>query len=248
MKNNIMLAALAFTVISSTQAFAGSCRIVTDPYCAPICPPAPRCEIQPRIPVCPPVRDWHIAPVLPVCPPAPQCRIKVCVPPPVRCVIRPCAPKPCHRCPGQICHCHKTQPVCRIRPCEPVQTCRIVCQPVHTCRIKPCETIHPEYEHPPESHPEPAAELPQVESGQEVTIDGQQFGFQPGSVAVQIGEMVLQAEVVGWSENEVRAIIPSLPLVDPAAALVAVLDANGQVADQLDVLMVPQSQPQLARR
>lgn len=248
MKNLIVLAAITITAVSSTQSFAGSCRIITSPHCGPVCPPPPQCEVYPRPPVCIPVHDCHIAPVAPVCPPVHRCRIKVCVPPPVRCVIRPCEPKLFHHCSGHVCQCHKARPVCRIRTCEPIRTCQIVCQPVHTCRIKPCETTHPGYGPPPEPQIEVPVDLPQVESGQEVTIDGQQFGFQPGSVAVRVGGLVLQAEVTGWSNTEVRAIIPNLPLGDSAEALVAILDASGQIADQLDVIMVPQSQPQLARR
>lgn len=62
--------------------------------------------------------------------------------------------------------------------------------------------------------------------------------------------MQLQAQVVNWSDNAVQAILPQLPLSASAAANVAVVNAQGQVANQLDVMMVPStvSPQQVAQR
>lgn len=263
MKTLILILAVTASALTGVQSSAGECRIAPSPHFQPHWEPAPPCRIAPR-PVCPPVEHCYVAPPIPeVCPPVQRCRIRFCEPIVPRCTIRLCEPRMCSKCPGQVCHCHE-RPVqrCRIQPCKPVHTCRIVvCKPVHTCRIQPCEPtyLEPTYPEPayvdpsfgpgtqPQPHVTPPVDLPEVQAGQEVTIDGGQFGFEPGTVAVRVGGLVLQAQVTGWTANEVRAILPTLPLADSAQAQVAVLDASGQIANQLDVVMVPQTQ-QLARR
>ena len=234
MKNLIIVAAVAATTLNAASSFAGSCRIAPcyDPH-RPVCEPEPRCHIAVLPPVCPPVQTCYVRPHVPICPPVQRCRITACLPEPPRCVVPP--PQQCRKCPGQVCHCHKEVPVCRIKPCEPVQ---------HVCRIRPCEHVEPEYTNPGYTVPEPPAppvDLPELQSGQEVTIDGQQFGFQQGRVAVQIGGLSLEAQVTGWSETQVRAVLPVLPLSSATAAQVVVLGADGQLADQLDVMLVSQS-------
>lgn len=237
MKKLMIIATIAITALSAVDSFAGSCRIAPHyDHHRPVCEPEPHCRIAVLPPVCPPVRNCYIKPHRPVCPPPVEpCRITVCLPEPPRCVIPP--PQQCHKCPGQVCHCHK--PTCRIRPCEPVH---------HVCRIRPCEPVGIDYTEPqPTRPPEPPVDLPEVQSGQEVTIDGQQFGFQSGRVAVQVGGLTLEAQVTGWSNTQVQAVIPALPLTGSAAATVAVVNVEGQVADQLDVLLVPQTQAVASR-
>lgn len=240
MKHLMLIATLAITAVSTADSFAGSCRIAPSyDHHRPVCQPEPHCRIAVLPPVCPPVRNCYIRPQRPVCPPPiERCRITVCLPEPPRCVIAP--PKQCHKCPGHVCHCHKPVPTCRIKPCEPVH---------QVCRIRPCQPVEIGYPAPPQPTlpPQPPVELPELQTGQEVTIDGQQFGSQPGRVAVQIGGLTLEAQVTGWSENQVRAVIPTLPLTTSAQATVAVVNVAGQVADQLDILLVPQTQALASR-
>jgi hypothetical protein len=234
MKSLIVIATVAVTALNAASGFAESCRIAPcyEPQ-RPVCEPEPRCHIAVLPPVCPPVRTCYIKPSPPVCPPVQHCRISICPPEPSVCVVPP--QKMCHKCPGQVCHCRKEVPVCRIKPCEPVH---------HVCRIRPCEHVEPGYTNPgftvPEP-PKPPVELPELQSGQEVTIDGQQFGFQQGRVAVQIGGLTLEAQVTGWSETQVRALLPVLPLSSATAAQVVVLGADGRLADQLEIMLVSQS-------
>ena len=96
----------------------------------------------------------------------------------------------------------------------------------------------------------PAEQLPQVTPGQQVSIEGSQLGLQPGVVSVSVAGLQLQAQIISWTETKVDAVIPQLPLSAAATAQVAVVNAQGQVADQLDVLLVPAvTVPQeLARR
>ncbi len=90
--------------------------------------------------------------------------------------------------------------------------------------------------------PQPEAEsgpLPRVMGGQEVAIDGEGFGNQTGSVRIKIGQMILIAQTVSWSDTTVDAIIPQLPLVETTEAMIAVINSEKQVVQQLAVLLAP---------
>ena len=246
MKKLITIAAVAMAVLTSGNIFAGSprdfsgnighCKInipkpghgFTPPpaYCPPLRPlrppiteicPPVHVRLPPVLQHYPPVVDCHVKP-LPY--PVPRCKIQPCYQEPPRRVVRPV--EVCHTCHCTVCQCKYKVPVCLIRPCvhpDPVQV----------------------------APPAPPVDLPEFQSGQEVTIDGRQFGDEPGRIIVQMGGLNLEAQVTSWDRLEVRAVLPTLPLADSVSAVVSVIDANGQLADRVDVLIVPQSQ-QLARR
>lgn len=133
-------------------------------------------------------------------------------------------------------------PHCNIRPLPhpgyETPTCRIQTIPhpgyeTPTCRIQPVP------EPAVDPNPEPAVELPEVEAGQHVTIDGNHFGPDAGAVAVRIGPMVLEADVLEWSNTQTTAVLPTLPLVEATQATVVVLTAAGEIAESLDVALLP---------
>ena len=242
MKNLILAATLAVTAFSAVESQAGGCQIrpihpPVDCHVRPIVPPV-HCEVTlPPPPVC------QIRPIQPVYPPPqPVCVIRPCEPVQPVCRIRPCEPVQPH-----VCELPKT--TCTIRPCEPQPACQ--CQHQCTCQ-KTCtiscakpEPVHPVYPveptYPAETPPVPAVEIP---SGQEVTIDGTAFGFQPGRVVVEVGGMQLEAQVTNWTNEQVRAVMPQLPLASATAVTVVVLGADGNVANQLTAQLVPgQSTP-----
>ena len=253
----IVFTAVVCSLSQSNFSQAGGCRIVpVDPPCHVTLPPPPRyikppCHVTLPPPPChvtlpvPPVHRCKITvPPPPTCqitPPPPTCTIRPCehhiLPPPPTCTIRPCYIEP----PICVIRPVTPPPTCVIRPCEPVPTCKIVCKPVchckHVCTCKKPITT-PELPHPV-PHPQPT--LPEVEAGREVTIDGRSFGYQTGSVIVQFGTLQLPAQVTGWTGNQVRAVIPNLPMTTSTPARVAVFNSNGQVAEQLDVMMMPQN-------
>lgn len=133
-------------------------------------------------------------------------------PEPITCTIKPCpTPRPV---------------TCKIKPCPTPR-------PI-TCTIKPCPT-------PVEPEPAPGEELPQVASGQQVTIDGQQFGSAPGTVAVRIGDLTLEATVTAWTSTQATAILPELPMAESTRATVVIITAYGNIADSLDVELLPPS-------
>ncbi|MCR9202241.1 MAG: hypothetical protein NXI04_26665 [Planctomycetaceae bacterium] len=241
------LTLLALILTSAVQ--AGDCRLGHFDY-------LPSCEIRPicHPPVIRPcVRPAHVI--------QPRCRIRVCEIQPA-CRITVCPQPVCHRCGGEICTCH-TRPSCRISVCEPTP-CRIVCHPVSHCRIRPVHPVDPILPEPilpgyadapvpgdppiappapglgqPAAPAPPSEQLPQVTPGQQVSIEGSRLGVQPGVVSLSVAGLQLQARVISWTETKVDAVIPQLPLSAAATAQVAVVNAQGQVADQLDVLLVP---------
>lgn len=99
----------------------------------------------------------------------------------------------------------------------------------------------------PEPMPEPVHELPRVEVGQRVTLDGRFFGSQPGSVVVSVGHMTLPAEIVQWTPTQAVAVLPQVPLQDAVKATVLVKTAFGRVADQLEVVLLPASSAPVTR-
>ena len=115
---------------------------------------------------------------------------------------------------------------CKIRTCPPPKSA--------TCSIKPCPT-------PVEPESTPIEELPEVESGQQVTIDGKLFGPDPGAVAVKIGDLVLEATVTAWKSTQATAILPELPMAEATQATVVVITAHGHIADSLEVQLLPPS-------
>ena len=84
--------------------------------------------------------------------------------------------------------------------------------------------------------------LPEVEIGSQVTIDGEKFGKQPGGVFVKIDRLILTAELTAWDEESAEAQLPSLPLVEPTPATVIVMTANEEIAERLDVMLLPASE------
>ena len=102
------------------------------------------------------------------------------------------------------------------------------------CTIKPAPVTHPV--NPPA---QPPTEVPEIEVGQRVTIDGKNFGSQSGRVVVMIGSLPLEARVVEWKSTQVTAVLPELPLADSARAIVQVVTAYGHTADRLTVDLIP---------
>jgi len=143
----------------------------------------------------------------------------------------------------------RPQPILRPHPRPPQ-----VVQPVETiiCPTPPMSTRIVTHPSQPRSNPRPPVEqrpdpttgtesesLPTLMGGQEVAIDGAGFGNQPGSVRIKIGQMILIAETVSWSDTTVDAIIPELPLVEPTEAMIAVIDSKKQVVQQLAIRLAP---------
>lgn len=233
MKNLILAGTIVLTAFSAVQSSAGDCHIrpvypPIDCHFRPAHPPV-HCEVTLPPPPC------QIRPIRPICPPPqPVCVIRPCEPVRPVCYIRPCEPvhPPVYELPP---------PTCTIRPCEPTPTCHCKhqCQCHKICTIscvnpEPVYPVEPAY--PAGPPPAPAVEIP---TGQEVTIDGTAFGFQPGRVVVQISGLQLEAQITNWTDQQVRAVMPQLPLASATEVTVVVIGADGNVANQLTAQLVP---------
>lgn len=81
--------------------------------------------------------------------------------------------------------------------------------------------------------------LPEVAVGQMVSLDGPGFGEEPGAVYLIIGELILYAELVEWTDEQVAAVLPALPMINAVPAVVAVMTAEQVVAQRTDVQLFP---------
>ncbi len=86
----------------------------------------------------------------------------------------------------------------------------------------------------------PAAnELPRVAVGQEVTLDAANIGAQQGQVQIELSGLTLNATVKTWSTTQTTAVLPTIGIQNPVKALVKILTANGQVVEQVEVMLTP---------
>ena len=91
---------------------------------------------------------------------------------------------------------------------------------------------------PPAPKPAPVLEVPQMQTGETLQLSGN-FGSRAGSVYVKIDSLILEADLIDWKPSLVVAQLPTLPLADAAPAVIAVVAADGKVAQQLDITLVP---------
>ena len=89
-----------------------------------------------------------------------------------------------------------------------------------------------------------AEELPSVEVGTELSLEGESLGDQPGKAQMAIGAMTLQATVSAWSDTEATIQLPTLELTNPVAGQLSLFNAAGELVSSLDVQFVPPSTPQ----
>ncbi len=85
----------------------------------------------------------------------------------------------------------------------------------------------------------PLEELPEVESGMSVILEGEGFGEQPGGVYIKINELLLQTELLDWSDSFAEAELPKIPLVGGTRAILIVMTADSNIGQTLEVQLVP---------
>ncbi len=87
---------------------------------------------------------------------------------------------------------------------------------------------------------QPVGNQPSIQPGQMVSINGQHYGAQPGSVTLSLGnQLELTADIISWQSGNIRARLPELPLSSGTLATVLVHDANRNLVDQLQVNLIP---------
>lgn len=90
-----------------------------------------------------------------------------------------------------------------------------------------------------EQLPPQPSELATVSPGQAVTLESVNLGFQPGQIRVLVGGLTLAATIQNWSNSEVVAVLPNIPLTAATNATVQIVRPDGSVADQIDVNFAP---------
>lgn len=83
-----------------------------------------------------------------------------------------------------------------------------------------------------------AEPLPQVAVGTTLQLTAEQFGAEAGQVLLQVGDVVLQAAIVSWSNEEVVFTLPRMGLTGPTKATIAAIKTNGTIGRTIDVELI----------
>ncbi len=78
-----------------------------------------------------------------------------------------------------------------------------------------------------------------VASGGEMIVAGEGFGPEPGKVIVHLGNIEMEAQVLGWYDLGVRLKMPDLPLAGVTKADLVVVRGDGAAANPLSVTVNP---------
>lgn len=81
--------------------------------------------------------------------------------------------------------------------------------------------------------------LPKVTVGSTLLVDGQVFGETTGSARLLVGGLVLNVEVVEWTNNSAKVRLPRLELASPTKAEIEVLKSDGSVAAKSPIELTP---------
>lgn len=107
------------------------------------------------------------------------------------------------------------------------------------CSKSPTPGWQPVHHRPAPPHNRHREELPQVASGQQITINGTHLGRAPGRIIIKVGQVILEGRVTGWSNSEVTVVMPTVPLSNSVTATIYVRTAQQQTADTLTVEFLP---------
>lgn len=78
-----------------------------------------------------------------------------------------------------------------------------------------------------------------VAAGGELVIAGEGFGPEPGKVVVHLGNIEMEAEVLGWYDLGVRLKMPDLPLAEATKADLVVIRGDGAAANPVNISVNP---------
>ena len=80
-------------------------------------------------------------------------------------------------------------------------------------------------------------------AGSEVVIAGEGFGPEAGQVLLHLGDVEMEADILGWYDLGVRLAVPNLPLAGPTTAELVVVRGDGAVASPLSITLLPPRLP-----
>jgi hypothetical protein len=87
-----------------------------------------------------------------------------------------------------------------------------------------------------------AEQLMQVPVGATITLQGNALGDQPGMLVLQIDKISLPSQVNEWKPDAVNATLPMLGLAGPTKAQLWMVRADGSVAAQVGIELLPAQQ------
>ena len=81
--------------------------------------------------------------------------------------------------------------------------------------------------------------------GEEIVLAGEGLGPEPGRVLVNLGQIEMEAEVLGWYDLGVRAVLPDLPLAAATQADLIVVRGDGAATNPLPITLTPAVGPEM---
>lgn len=81
--------------------------------------------------------------------------------------------------------------------------------------------------------------LPSVNSGSTLALDGESFGGEQGAVRLRINGMALPVDVLEWQGNSVKIELPTLELAGAMKAELEVMRADGGLASKTTIRLMP---------
>jgi hypothetical protein len=78
-------------------------------------------------------------------------------------------------------------------------------------------------------------------AGNELLVAGEGFGPEPGRVLLHLGDVEMEAEILGWYDLGVRLALPNLPLAGATPAELIIVRSDGAAANPLSITIGPPS-------
>ena len=78
-----------------------------------------------------------------------------------------------------------------------------------------------------------------VPAGGELVVAGEGFGPEPGKAILHLGNIEMEAEVLGWYDLGVRLRMPDLPLAEATVADLVIVRGDGAAANPVTVRVTP---------
>jgi len=88
-----------------------------------------------------------------------------------------------------------------------------------------------------------AEKLMQIPVGSTITLQGEDLGEFAGQLVVQIDKISLPAQLNDWQVDSVNATLPMLGLAGPTKAQLWMVKADGAVASNMAVELIPAQPP-----
>ena len=86
---------------------------------------------------------------------------------------------------------------------------------------------------------EPAAQLPQFKNGDTVTLMFETPQAEAGKAVLLINDMPVELQIISWQPNAVTMQLPNLIMSQPTPAAIFIGNANGEVIQATEIMIIP---------